>query len=400
MTVFNTIDNLNVAGKKVLIRLDLNVPMKNGTITNKERLLRSTTTVKELVAKKAKVIILSHLGRPKGTGYEAEFSLKPVAEEFSKILNQKIEFCSDCIGKTAEDTIAKMHDGDIVMLENVRFYKEETQNDPTFTKKLAALGDLYVSDAFSAAHRAHSSTEGLGHLLPSAAGRLMEEELNALQTSLENPKKPVLVIIGGAKVSTKLDVFHNIVKKVQYIIIGGGMANTFLYATGVDVGDSLCEKDMVEECNKIIDEARKNNCILALPVDGCAAKTLEPNVETKIVDNSNLPDGYKLLDAGPQSIENFKKISDECKTVVWNGPLGVFEVPPFEKATFALAKHIARLTKENKIISLAGGGDTVSALTLAGVYDDFSYISTAGGAFLEWMEGKTLPGVEILKKNK
>ena len=400
MTNFITLDDISVENKKVLIRLDLNVPIKDGKILNKERILRSTPSIKELSNKGAKVIILSHLGRPSGDGFESEFSLKPIAKALEECLGKKVSFADDCIGDKAKDAINNLQSGDILMLENVRFYKAETKNDPDFTKKLASLGDIFVSDAFSASHRAHSSTEGLAHLLPYAAGRLMEEELKALQQALENPKKPVLAIVGGAKISTKLDVFHNLVKKVQYIIIGGGMANTFLYANGVNVGESLCEKDMKDECLNIISEAKSNNCQIILPVDGVVANDLKEGVSTYNVANGNLSSGQKIFDAGEKSIINFIDVIKQVKTLIWNGPLGAFEIKPFDNATNEVAKIVAELTNKQQLISIAGGGDTVSALQNANVDRSFTYISTAGGAFLEWMEGKKLPGVICLEKNK
>ncbi len=398
MTNFITLDDISVENKKVLIRLDLNVPIKDGKILNKERILRSTPSIKELSNKGAKVIILSHLGRPSGDGFESEFSLKPIAKALEECLGKKVSFADDCIGDKAKDAINNLQSGDILMLENVRFYKAETKNDPDFTKKLASLGDIFVSDAFSASHRAHSSTEGLAHLLPYAAGRLMEEELKALQQALENPKKPVLAIVGGAKISTKLDVFHNLVKKVQYIIIGGGMANTFLYANGVNVGESLCEKDMKDECLNIISEAKSNNCQIILPVDGVVANDLKEGVSTYNVANGNLSSGQKIFDAGEKSIINFIDVIKQVKTLIWNGPLGAFEIKPFDNATNEVAKIVAELTNKQQLISIAGGGDTVSALQNANVDRSFTYISTAGGAFLEWMEGKKLPGVICLEK--
>ncbi|MFL1780358.1 Phosphoglycerate kinase [Candidatus Hepatincolaceae symbiont of Richtersius coronifer] len=396
---FVTLEDLEVKGKKVLIRVDVNVPMKDGKITNDDRIVKSAPTIKELSDKKAKVIVISHLGRPAGKGYEEEFSLKPVALALEKAVGKKVAFAKDCIGEETKKLIDKMEDGEILMLENVRFYAEESKNDPKFTAKLAELGDLYISDAFSAAHRAHSSTEGLAHLLPHAAGRLMEAELKALEQALGNPKKPVLAIIGGAKISTKLDVLHNLVKKVDYIIVGGGMANTFLYAKGNDIGKSLCEKNMKDECLKIIEEAKRHNCTLVLPVDARIALTLEKNVTTKNIMHGSLPEGYEIFDSGDQSIESFINLIKNVKTLIWNGPLGVFEVTPFDTATFSLAKAAAALTKEGKLVTIAGGGDTVSALQIAGVYNDFTYVSTAGGAFLEWMEGKQLPGVICLEKD-
>lgn len=398
MSKFITLNDISVEGKVVLIRLDLNVPMKNGVVTNKERIIRSTPSITELSQKGAKVVILSHLGRPKGDGFEEEFTLKPIASALSETLGKTVHFATDCIGDAAKDAISKLNNGDILMLENVRFHKAETKNDIDFTKKLASLGDIFVSDAFSASHRAHSSTEGLAHILPYAAGRLMEAELTALEQALGNPQKPVLAIVGGAKISTKLDVFHNLVKKSQYIIIGGGMANTFLYANGIDVGESLCEKDMKDECLKIISEAKSHGCQIVLPVDATCAKELKEGQTTSNVQNGNWQNGEKIFDAGSQSIINFIDVIKQCKTLIWNGPLGAFEIKPFDKATNEVAKEVASLTSAGKLVSIAGGGDTVSALQNANVDSQFTYISTAGGAFLEWMEGKDLPGVICLLK--
>jgi phosphoglycerate kinase len=395
---FITLDDINVSDKRVLIRVDLNVPMKNGKVVNAERIIRSCPSIKELASKNAKVIVLTHLGRPSGAGYEEEFSVKPLVEELSKALGKDVKYVKDCIGSEVESEIAKLKGGDILMLENVRFYKAETKNDVEFTKKLASLGDIYVSDAFSASHRAHSSTEGLAHHLPYAAGRLMQGELDALEKALGNPEKPVLAIVGGAKISTKLDVFHNLVKKAQYIIIGGGMANTFLYANGYDIGKSLCEKDMKDECLKIIAEAKDCGCQLVLPVDATVATEIKLGIETLNVEHGKLPEGYEVFDAGTQTIANFIEVVKKCKTVIWNGPLGVFEVAPFDNGTNSVAKVVAELSRDGKLVSISGGGDTVSALQNAGVYADFTYISTAGGAFLEWMEGKDLPGVVCLLK--
>jgi phosphoglycerate kinase len=398
MSKFITLDDISVEGKVVLIRVDLNVPMKDGKVANKERIIRSAPTIKELSEKGAKVVVISHLGRPEGVGFEAEFSLKPIAQALGEALNKQVHFANDCIGEETKKAVDALKNGEILMLENVRFYKAESKNDLEFTKKLASLGEIFVSDAFSASHRAHSSTEGLAHLLPYAAGRLMEAELVALEKALGNPQKPVLAIVGGAKISTKLDVFHNLVKKVQYIIIGGGMANTFLFANGVDVGNSLCERDMKDECLKIIATAKSNNCQILLPVDALCAKELKAGVATSNVVNGNLAEGDLIFDAGEKSIVNFIEVVKQCKTLIWNGPLGVFEVKPFDKATNEVAKVVGQLTKEGKMVSISGGGDTVSALQNAGVYDEFTYISTAGGAFLEWMEGKELPGVVCLLK--
>ena len=395
---FVKIDDIDVTGKRVLIRVDMNVPMKNGKIANKERIERSIPTIAELVAKKAKVIIISHLGRPEGNGFEAEFSLKPIAEELSDLMKQNVKMADDVIGEKVEKEVHSLQEGEILMLENVRFYKAETKNDLEFTKKLAALGEIYVSDAFSAAHRAHSSTEGLAHLLPYAAGRLMQEELEALEKALMNPVKPVLGIVGGAKISTKLNVFYNLVKKVQFMIIGGGMANTFLNALGVNIGKSLCEHDMKDECNKIIEEAKKYGCQISLPVDSRVAKSIDSGSSAIVVETNKLPKDLEIFDIGDQSIKNFIEVIQDVKTVIWNGPVGAFEFKPFETGTVTLAKEVAKLTKAGKMVSIAGGGDTVSALQMADVCNDFTYVSTAGGAFLEWMEGKELPGVSVLYK--
>jgi len=399
MSKFVSLDDVSVQGKKVLIRVDLNVPMKDGKITNSERIIRSAPTIKELAEKGAKVIVLSHLGRPKGDGFEEEFTLKPIAAALAEALAKPVAFVSDCIGNIPKEAISNMKDGDIIMLENVRFYKAETKNDIEFTKQLAELGDLYVSDAFSAAHRAHSSTEGLAHLLPYAAGRLMEAELDALEKALGNPATPVAAIVGGAKVSTKLDVLNNLVKKVQYVIIGGGMANTFLYAMGHNIGTSLAEKEMVEQCNTIMKAAAENNSQLVLPVDAVVADKFSNDANIKICGIKEIPADYMILDAGPKSVENFiNEVLKKSKTLIWNGPLGAFEMPNFAKATKALAEFVAESTQKGNLISIAGGGDTVAALDEFGLADKLTYISTAGGAFLEWMEGKELPGVVALLK--
>jgi phosphoglycerate kinase len=313
-------------------------------------------------------------------------------------MKQNVKMADDVIGEKVEKEVHSLQEGEILMLENVRFYKAETKNDLEFTKKLASLGEIYVSDAFSAAHRAHSSTEGLAHLLPYAAGRLMQEELEALEKALMNPVKPVLGIVGGAKISTKLNVFYNLVKKVQFMIIGGGMANTFLNALGVNIGKSLCEHDMKDECNKIIEEAKKYGCQISLPVDSRVAKSIDSGSSAIVVETNKLPKDLEIFDIGDQSIKNFIEVIQDVKTVIWNGPVGAFEFKPFETGTVTLAKEVAKLTKAGKMVSIAGGGDTVSALQMADVYNDFTYVSTAGGAFLEWMEGKELPGVSVLYK--
>ncbi len=398
-TKFVTLDEVEVQGKKVLIRVDLNVPMKDGKITSAERIIRSAPTIKELSEKGAKVIVLSHLGRPKGDGFEAEFSLKPISEALSEVLNKPVSFAKDCVGSIAKSAISDMKDGDILMLENVRFYKAETKNDKEFTKQLADLADLYVSDAFSASHRAHSSTEGVAHLLPYAAGRLMQAELEALEKALGNPATPVTAIVGGSKVSTKLDVLNNLTKKVDYIIIGGGMANTFLYALGFNVGNSLCEKEMVEQCNNIMFSASEHKCQLVLPLDAIVADKFDNDADTKICSVKEIPENYMMLDVGPKSTSTFiNEVLSKSKTLIWNGPLGAFEMSNFASGTKTLAEFIAKRTTEGNLISIAGGGDTVSALSTFGLADQITYISTAGGAFLEWMEGKELPGVVCLLK--
>lgn len=399
-TKFVSLDDVKVQGKKVLIRVDLNVPMKDGKITGFDRIIRSAPSIKELSEKGAKVIVLSHLGRPSGTGVrEPEFSLKPIAEVLSKELAKPVAFATDCVGDIAKDTISKMNDGDIVMLENVRYYKAETKNDIEFTKQLAELGDLYVSDAFSASHRAHSSTEGLAHLLPYASGRLMQAELEALEKALGNPSTPVTAIVGGAKVSTKLDVLNNLTKKVQYIIIGGGMANTFLYAMGLNIGKSLCEKEMVEQCNEIMESASKNNCQLVLPVDGIMADKFDNDATIKVCSVKEIPEDMMMLDVGSESSKNFiSEVLSKSKTLIWNGPLGAFEMPNFAKGTKEVAEFIATQTEKGDLVSIAGGGDTVKALETFGLSEKITYVSTAGGAFLEWMEGKELPGVACLLK--
>lgn len=396
--VLKTLDDIDVTNKKVLVRVDFNVPIKDGVVDNNERIVRSLETIKELINKKAKIILISHLGRPKGSGFESKYTLKPIAEELSRVLGRHIPFANDCVGILPEQAVKNLQPGEILMLENLRFHKAETDNDPEFAQQLASLADIFVSDAFSTAHRAHASTVGISNLLPSVAGRLMEAEVKALQSALTSPQKPVVAIVGGAKVSTKLMVLHNLIKKVDYIIIGGGMGSTFLNAQGINIQKSLCEHEMKDECLKIIEEAKQNGCELVFPIDAQIATDLAPDVEVKVIDNRHVPDNYEILDAGPESIAKFKAVLDAAKTVIWNGPIGAFEIPPFNKGTNELALYIANLTKSGNLISIAGGGDTVSAIQKANVYDSITYISTAGGAFLEFMEGKDLPGVLVLAK--
>jgi phosphoglycerate kinase len=397
MAGFRTLDGIgNIAGKRVLVRVDLNVPMADGKVTDATRIERVAATILELSGKGAKVILLAHFGRPKD-GASAEFSLEPVARATSDIIGRPVGFAGDCIGPVAAAAVAKMADGDILLLENTRFHKAEEKNDPAFTQKLAANGDLFVNDAFSAAHRAHASTEGLARILPAFAGRTMQAELDALEKGLGNPARPVVAIVGGAKVSSKLDLLMNLVKKVDALVIGGGMANTFLAARGDDVGRSLCEHDLAPTARQIMIEAATAGCAIILPSDGVVAKEFKAGAASKVVAVSAVPADGMILDVGPKTVEAVKAWIDRAATLVWNGPLGAFEIEPFDKATVAAARHAAKRTKAGKLVSVAGGGDTVAALNQAGVADDFTYVSTAGGAFLEWMEGKELPGVEVLK---
>ena len=393
---FRTLDDADVAGKRVLLRVDLNVPTENGKVTDTTRIERVAQTITELANKGGKVILLAHFGRPKGARNE-EYSLKPVAAAVADVVKRPVAFATDCVGKVAADAIAKMKNGDILLLENTRFYKGEEKNDPALIEEFAKLGDVYVNDAFSAAHRAHASTEGVAHKLPSYAGRAMQAELEALDVALGNPQHPVAAIVGGAKVSTKLDLLGNLVNKVDYLIIGGGMANTFLFAEGKGIGKSLCEKDMADTARKILDAAGKANCKIVLPADAVVAKELKAHVHARVVDVGHVGDDEMILDIGPKSVVAVEEIVRQLKTLVWNGPFGAFETPPFEAATFAVAKTVGALTGEGKLKSVAGGGDTVAALNEADVAGAFTYISAAGGAFLEWMEGKALPGVEALR---
>jgi phosphoglycerate kinase len=393
---FRTLDDADLAGKRVLLRVDLNVPMENGRVTDATRIERVAPTIKEIADKGGKVILLAHFGRPKG-GPDEGNSLKPVAAAVAHIIKRPVAFATDCIGKTADDAIAKMKNGDVLLLENTRFHKGEEKNDPAHVDALAKLGDVYVNDAFSAAHRAHATTHGLAHKLPAHAGRAMQQELEALEAALGTPKRPVAAIVGGAKVSTKLELLGNLVNKVDVLIIGGGMANTFLFAEGKGIGKSLCEKDLADTASSIVAAAKKAKCRILLPVDANVAKEFKAHTPAHVVDVDHVPEDAMILDIGPKSIAAVEKVLGEIKTLVWNGPFGAFETPPFDTATMAIARTAARLTKEGKLTSVAGGGDTVAALNEAKVADDLTYVSTAGGAFLEWMEGKALPGVEALR---
>ncbi|MFN8831956.1 MAG: phosphoglycerate kinase [Labrys sp. (in: a-proteobacteria)] len=393
---FKTLDDVDVAGKRVLLRIDLNVPMENGIVTDATRIERVIPTIEELSMKGAKVILLAHFGRPKGV--DPKESLRPVAAKLAELLRKPVAFADDCIGPVAASAVAALAPRDVLCLENTRFHKGEEKNDPDFVKALAANGDIWVSDAFSAAHRAHASTEGLGHVLPAYAGRTMQAEIEALSKALEKPKRPVAAIVGGAKVSTKLELLGNLVTKVDALVIGGGMANTFLYAQGVDIGKSLAERDLADTARAILDKAQQANCAIVLPVDAVVAHQFAANAPNHAYGLDTVPHDGMILDIGPQSIERVKGAIDEAETLVWNGPLGAFELTPFDRGTVAAAKHAAARTKAGKLLSVAGGGDTVAALNHAHAAEGFSYVSTAGGAFLEWLEGKPLPGVEILRK--
>jgi phosphoglycerate kinase len=393
---FRTLDDAAVAGKRVLLRVDLNVPMEHGKVTDATRIDRVLHTIREIGKKGGKVILLAHFGRPKGGPDEAN-SLRPVAVAVAEHLKRPVAFASDCIGEPAAKAIAAMRDGDVLLLENTRFHKGEEKNDPAFVDELAKLGDLYVNDAFSAAHRAHASTEGIAHKLPAYAGRAMQAELEALSKALEAPKRPLVAIVGGAKISSKLDLLGNLVAKVDALVIGGGMANTFLNAQGLPVGKSLCEKDLAETARAIMAKAQETRCAIMLPVDAMVAYQFAANAPAHDYGVDAIPDAGMMLDIGQLSIDRIKAAINEAETVVWNGPLGAFELAGFEQGTYQLAHHVAERTKAGKLVSVAGGGDTVAALNGAGVADAFTYVSTAGGAFLEWMEGKPLPGVEALR---
>ena len=401
MTAFKTLDDLladadGLAGKTILVRGDLNVPMKDGAVTDATRLTRLAPTLSELAGASAKVVVMSHFGRPKGK-VDPEQSLRPVAEALGKTMNRPVGFATDCIGSAAEQAIADMAAGDIIVLENLRFHAGETDNNDGFADQLAALGDIYVNDAFSAAHRAHASTTALAQRLPAYAGRLMAAELIALAKALEEPKRPVLALVGGAKVSTKLDLLANLVTKVDILVLGGGMANTFVAARGGSVGASLYEPDKLDAAREVEKAAEASGCRILLPSDGIMSAEFATNPETTTGPSDNIGDGLMMLDIGPDSIVEISEAIKGCKTVVWNGPMGAFEMEPFDQGTIGVGKTVAALTKDGSILSVAGGGDTVAALAHAGIEDDISYVSAAGGAFLEWLEGKELPGVKALQ---
>jgi phosphoglycerate kinase len=396
MPRFRTLDDIDVAGRTVLVRADLNVPMQDGAVSDATRIERLVPTVRDLRAKGAKVVLLSHFGRPKG-GPDEKNSLKNVLPALSRALGLEVAFAPDCTGPRAKAAVDALPAGGVLLLENTRFHEGEEKNDGELARGMAALGDVYVNDAFSAAHRAHASTEGIAHLLPAAAGRLMQAELEALGKALEHPERPVAALVGGAKVSTKLELLMNLVAKVDLLVLGGGMANTFLAAAGTDVGASLQEKDMHDQARAIAARASETGCRIFLPSDAVVASKLAAGAPTDTMPVARVPADRMILDIGPQTARDIASALEACRTVVWNGPMGAFEVPPFDAGTMAVAKAVARLTKEGRIVSVAGGGDTVAALARAGVEDDLTYVSAAGGAFLEWMEGKTLPGVAALE---
>ena len=395
MTAFRTLDDADLKGKRALVRVDLNVPMEDGKVSDLTRLERIVPTLTDLADGGAKVIVLAHFGRPKGV--DPTQSLKAVVPALADVLKRPVAFAADCIGEVAEKAVAAIKPGEILVLENTRFHKGEEKNEPDFVKALAANGDIWVADAFSAAHRAHASTEGLGHILPAYAGRTMQAELEALSKALEKPERPVVAVVGGAKVSTKLDLLGNLSKKVDILVIGGGMANTFLAAEGKPVGKSLCEHDLLDTARTIVAEAAKNGCRIVLPVDVVCAKEFKANAAHRVCGIEAVAADEMILDIGPQSVEHVVSLLGRAKTLVWNGPFGAFELEPFDNGTVAVAEAAAELTEAGKLVSVAGGGDTVAALNRAGAAERFSYVSTAGGAFLEWLEGKPLPGVDVLK---
>ena len=395
---WKTLDDMDLKGKVVLTRVDINVPVENGIVTDTTRIDKIAPTVKDILAKGGKPVLLAHFGRPKGKPVP-EMSLRVTLPALEAALGRRVIFAADCIGAPAKQAVAAMQPGDVVLLENTRFHPGEEKNDPSLAAALAALGHAYVNDAFSAAHRAHASTEGIARLLPSAAGRLMEVELNALEAALGNPVRPLGAVVGGAKVSTKLDLLGNLVEKVNHLVIGGGMANTFLVAKGVEVGASLAERDMADTARAILAKAIETGCAVHLPVDVVVAREFREGATSQTVPVTACPSDAMILDAGPRTVGAIGKVFESCRTLIWNGPLGAFEIAPFDAATNAAARKAADLTRAGKIVSVAGGGDTVAALNKAGVAGDFTFISTAGGAFLEWMEGKELPGVAALDQD-
>lgn len=393
---WHTLDDLDLANKTVLTRVDINVPFEDGRVTDATRIERIVPTIKDILAAGGKPVLLAHFGRPKGQ-VVPEMSLEQLVPALTEAFGVPVTFAADCIGDVAKSAVAAQKTGEVLVLENTRFHAGETDNDPAFSAALADLGDVYVNDAFSAAHRAHGSTEGLAKRLPNAAGRLMAAELSALDAALGAPDRPVAAIVGGAKVSTKLELLGNLVRKVEFLIIGGGMANTFLAAQGIGIGKSLAEPDMIDTANDILRKAGEAGCEIILPVDIVTAEEFRANPPHQILPAESCPEVAMILDAGPKTVEKIESVFEKCKTLIWNGPLGAFEIEPFDAATNAAAQKAATLTAEGKLVSVAGGGDTVAALNTSGAATSFTYISTAGGAFLEWMEGKTLPGVAALE---
>ncbi len=394
---WKTLDDIDLGGKVVLTRVDINVPVEDGRVTDATRIERIVPTVRDILAKGGKPVLLAHFDRPKGK-VVPEMSLRVVLPTLSEHLGVPVEFADDCVGPVAAKAVASLPEGSVLLLENTRFHKGEEANDPDFAQALADLGDIYCNDAFSAAHRAHASTEGIAHLLPSCAGRQMQAELSALEKALETPERPLVAVVGGAKVSTKLELLGNLISKVDAIVIGGGMANTFLAAQGIDVGKSLCEHAMTETAQAIMEKAAEANCEIVLPIDVVVTREFKAGAESEIVGANACPPDMMILDAGPASIARIAAIFADAKTLVWNGPLGAFELPPFNAATDAVARQAALLSRAGRLLSVAGGGDTVAALNASGSAEAFTYVSTAGGAFLDWLMGKTLPGVAALDR--
>lgn len=397
MPSFKTLDDVDVAGKSIVIRFDLNVPLQDGKVSDATRIDRIVPGLRELADQNAKVAILAHFGRPKGQ-VNPEFSLAPIAPALQEALGRKVQFVStDWNDHKAQAAMDAAAPGDVLLMENTRFHTGEETNSPDLAARFAALGDLYINDAFSAAHRAHASTQGVAKLIPAIAGRTMAAELQALEAALGSPKRPLVAVVGGAKISSKLELLGNLSKLADVLIIGGGMANTFLAAKGINVGKSLCEHDLLETAGKILQEASNGNCRIVLPVDATVAREFAAGADSETCNIDDVAEDQMILDVGPRSIDEVKSVFDEAATVVWNGPFGAFEIPPFDTGTVAAACHAAKLSKEGRLITVAGGGDTVAALNHANAADDFTYVSTAGGAFLEWLEGKPLPGVDVLQ---
>jgi phosphoglycerate kinase len=397
LTKLKSIADAEVAGKRVLVRADLNVPVADGKVSDATRLERILSGLNDLSARKARVVVISHFGRPKG-GPDPKMSLAPVAAKLAELLGKPVQFVDACIGDKAEDAVSRLAPGDIAVLENLRFHAGEEKNDAEFASALARSGDVFVNDAFSAAHRAHASTEGLARVLPAYAGPLMLEEISALLAVLDKPERPVAALVGGAKVSSKIPILKHLIGKVDKLIIGGGMANTFLMSHGVDIGKSLAEPDFVDTAREIMAAAKAQGCAVVLPEDAVIAREFKSGVAHAVVPMLAVPSDALILDVGPKSVEHMASVLTECRTLLWNGPLGAFEIEPFGNGTFALARAAAKLTKEGKLTTVAGGGDTVAALNAAGATQDFTYVSTAGGAFLEWLEGRELPGVAALAR--